>query len=475
MFIDEQILSNIKDSEATILTEIIAPLKDFLDSLNSPIAIINTEGTYIYYNLASAKLDGTTVENALNKNILSLYPHISAKNSTMIKTAITGKRFIKCHTNYINHNGDEIDYTHTTLPIIKNNKILGSIEIALNYKKIISKKKTKQAVNLGKIIYKSKSMQELITNAKSLAKNQVPVMIYGETGTGKELIARLVHEHSERTNKPFIAVNCASIPESLTESLFFGSTKGAFTNAENKAGFIEMAEGGTLFLDELNSMSMQIQPKFLRFLQDKKFYRLGSSKEIKSNIRIIVAINQDPESLLTNNQLRLDLYYRLCVGYLEVPPLRERVEDIPLLVKYFIEKYNTHFNSITKDISKKAIGQLLKLNWSGNIRMLENTIIRSMIKNPNKEILFFEDILLPLKISLRPDISTPKKESKSHRALTKDITDEPIDLIAHLENTEKDIIEKYLISNRYNLAKTARILNLKRSTLQYKLKKHKLY
>jgi len=230
------------------------------------------------------------------------------------------------------------------------------------------------------IIVKSKKMLQIIDIVKKVTPTNATVLIYGESGTGKELISRAIHYNSPRKNKPFIAINCAAIPETLIESELFGYEPGAFTGANTrKIGLIEAADKGTLFLDEIAELPITTQSKLLRVLQDKEIRRIGGKDTIKVDVRIIAATNKNLADEVANNRFREDLYYRLKVVTVELPALRERKEDIPELVNFFIEKYSKEFGKRINGIDEKAMEAILNYSWPGNIRELESVIERAII------------------------------------------------------------------------------------------------
>jgi len=232
----------------------------------------------------------------------------------------------------------------------------------------------------GRIITKSPKLLSILEMVKTIADTNVSVLIEGETGTGKSILAKYIHTLSSRRDKPFIKINCAAIPENLLESELFGYTKGAFTGAtKDKPGKVELADGGTLFLDEIGDMSLYLQSKILHLIQEKEFERLGDIKSRKVNIRIIAATNRDLQEMIKEGKFREDLYYRLKVISIKIPPLRERKEDIPYLINYFLEKYSKEYNRRIKGISPEAMKVLLEYDYYGNIRELENIIERAII------------------------------------------------------------------------------------------------
>ncbi|WP_249022913.1 MULTISPECIES: sigma-54-dependent Fis family transcriptional regulator [Kluyvera] len=236
------------------------------------------------------------------------------------------------------------------------------------------------SMGVGDIIYQSQAMHDLLQQVDIVAQSDSTVLICGETGTGKEIIARAVHQLSNRHDKPLIKINCAAIPASLLESELFGYDKGAFTGAINThKGRFEIADGGTLFLDEIGDLPLELQPKLLRVLQEREIERLGGSRTINVNVRVIAATNRDLRQMVDNREFRDDLFYRLNVFPLELPPLRERPEDIPLLAKYFTRKLALRMNRTIDNISPQTLEQLVSYDWPGNVRELENVIERAVL------------------------------------------------------------------------------------------------
>ncbi len=305
------------------------------------------------------------------------------------------------------------------------------------------------------IIVKSKKMLQIIDIVKKVTPTNATVLIYGESGTGKELISRAIHYNSPRKNKPFIAINCAAIPETLIESELFGYEPGAFTGANTrKIGLIEAADQGTLFLDEIAELPITTQSKLLRVLQDKEIRRIGGKDTIKVDVRIIAATNKNLADEVANNRFREDLYYRLKVVTVELPALRERKEDIPELVNFFIEKYSKEFGKRINGIDEKAMEAILNYSWPGNIRELESVIERAII------------ICDKDKITIN-DIQDELKVTKCKNIFDINIPDEGI----NYEELEKELLKKALIKSNFVIAQAARLLGMSYDTFWYRLKK----
>jgi two-component system response regulator AtoC len=299
------------------------------------------------------------------------------------------------------------------------------------------------------IITKSAKMQRVIEVIKVVAKSNATVLVTGESGTGKELVARAIHSQSNRHNKPFIAVSCAALPESLLESELFGHEKGSFTGAyAQKKGKFEFAEGGTLFLDEIGEMSANIQVHLLRVLEEKEFTRVGGNEPIKADVRVISATNKDLRKAIEKQEFREDLYYRLNVVNVELPPLRERKEDVPLLAQHFLNKFASENRKEVSGFSPDALEFLLDYDWPGNVRELENAIERAVILAKNS--LITVDDLPQENLSLGYSIGSKKS----------------------IKEVEKEHILNVLRKTGDNYSEAARILGISRMTLYNKAKEY---
>ncbi len=449
-----------------------------IEHIDDGIHIIDASGKIIYYNQAAKQLDEIDVEKAVGRHILEVYPSLSFETSTLLQVMKTCKPMYNVEQNFTNYKGNKISTVNTSLPIVYNNKVVGAVEISKNITKV--KELSEKIVKLQNELYENKSTNiknknmanytflDIIGHSKEMQKikslglraseSDSPVLISGPTGTGKELIVQSIHNSSKRKNQPFIAQNCAALPNNLLESILFGSVKGSFTGAENRAGLFELANGGTLFLDEINSMPIELQAKLLRVLQDGRLRRVGASTTIDIDVRIVSAINAPLNKVLELGQLRSDLFYRLSVITFEVPPLKERVEDIPLLVDHFLKKYNEKCNKFFSYISNEVLKIFMDYEWPGNVRELEHTI-ESVISLYEGEVIREEHLPFQFK-----SIHNNKKDiiidSNSIRPLE-----------VSLQRYEKEIIASALEKVDYNVSKAAKLLNVPRQTLQYKIKK----
>jgi len=319
------------------------------------------------------------------------------------------------------------------------------------------------------IVGKNHRMLKIFELIDTISQTDSTVLIQGESGTGKELIARAIHNKSLRSKKEFISINCGALPENLLESELFGHIKGAFTDAyQDKKGLFEVADGGTLFLDEIGEMSSKMQVKLLRTLQERKLRRVGGNKEINIDVRIISATNKDLMESMQNNEFRSDLFYRLNVISINVPPLRERKDDIPLLLNYFLKYYNKRFNRNIEGFEKDILQLVIKYPWPGNIRELENFVERAVALEKDKYI-----GLHSLPDELIYNISECKL-SDSDNDISTLMLEGNFDYSTYIDNISKKIILKALELNQSNIKKAANTLKINYRSLRYLLDKYNL-
>jgi DNA-binding NtrC family response regulator len=321
-------------------------------------------------------------------------------------------------------------------------------QISLTEENEALKERVIRLENVEDIIGTSEAMKQVLRQVESVAQSSSSVIITGESGTGKELIARAIHANSARKFFPLVSVHCGALTESLLESELFGHEKGAFTGAlYNRKGRFEMADGGTIFLDEIATISAKMQVELLRVLETHSFMRVGGNKEISSDFRVICATNRDLKAMVDNGTFREDLFYRLNVVNIHVPPLRERTDDIPLLVQYFIEKYCHSMNRPLVTVEPPAMARLKEFDFPGNIRELENMVERAIVVGNGK------------KITLK-DLPLPKTTASTG--------------VESLEEIEKNHIQQVLINHEWNITRTAKALKVDRVTLYNKIRKYDL-
>lgn len=458
-------------------------MQKILRNIEEGIHVIDNDGITIIYNNEMSVLEGMDANKVIGKSILDVFPTLNNETSTLLHVLKTEKPIKNRMQTYVNILGKEITTLNTTIPLYEDNKKIGALEIAKNITKIKSlsdeiyslqniinkkedglNKKRKKTYIFDDIIGSHHKLNKSIKIARKASKTNSSVLIYGKTGTGKEMIAQSIHNESSRNKKPFIAQNCAALPETLLESLLFGTTKGSFTGAIDKPGIFEQANGGTILLDEINSMNITLQAKLLRVLQENYIRRIGGNKDIPIDVRIIATTNEDPEFLIDNNIIRKDLYYRLNVIYIELPELKNRNIDIDNFVEYFIDKYNKSLKKDVWMISDSVKNIFYEYSWPGNIRELENVIESSMNFMDDEHIIKKSD--LPNYILKNINYNKNKSEYVDIANIN--------DLSLELDNIEKDIISKKLYEHHYNITKTANSLNLSRQSLQYKIKKYNI-
>ena len=417
-------------------------------------------------------------EDVIGKDFRIVQAHIPDEESSLINAITSKKTTSNYQQTFINQYGKEITTINTTIPVVAGESIIAAIEIArdvttikemsntilnLQRENISSSKQNKTIIKsytLDNLVGSAKSFLNVLEKCKQASNISASVLIYGETGTGKELVAQSIHYGSNRNTKPFLAQNCAALPENLLEGILFGTNKGAFTGAIDREGYFEQANGGTLLLDEISSMPYNLQSKLLRALQEKYIRRLGGTKDIPVDVRIISTINEKADKLILQGQLREDLYYRLKIIEIDIPPLRDRKEDILLLADYFIDKYCKEFNKAKFKINGKMEEMLVSYKYPGNVRELEHIII-SAISMADDDSTINETFLELPKDGFNTIL--PSIDDMNLYGLEK-----------YLEQIEKMVISEIIQESGTTITKAANALGLKRQTLQYKLDKYNL-
>lgn len=454
------------------------------------ITIINLEGEILF----TAKLNGklSNEENAcqlVGKRFLDIYENLDSESSTMLKAMELGMPLYVENQLLKTKSREEIRITSLSLPIKSRGRIVGAIDLSMevrqeelsdtldsiDLKDLVfpldgSKRLDRQNAAVfteQDIIAVDEKMKQARDYIKVVAACDLPVMIYGETGTGKEVFAQSIHNAGDRRDKPFIAQNCAALPETLLESILFGTSKGAFTGAVENKGLFELADGGTLFLDEINSMPLSLQPKLLRVLQDGSFRSLGSRVMKRVNVKLIAAMNTDPVKAMQEGQLRRDIYYRLSMMSITIPPLRERKRDIPHFIKFYIGKHNATFHKRVQYVSKELIARLEEYDWPGNVRELEHVIVYGMsVVDESRNVLRFEDVEAKFAEFGRAKQEPADSGVKGGAPCAS--------LKSAVEAYERELIAGTLRETGGNLSKAAKRLDVPRQTLQRKAARHGL-
>lgn len=444
-------------------------LEAILNSMHEGIEVVGPKGLIKYVNPAFTQITGINPQDRIGKNIFEVSPHGALAEALRTGREVRGLRTIV--------GGSNVEVVSNAAPIVVDGKMEGAVVVFQPFAEVmklmerlhqcnsmikeLSEKIGQVAASsytFADILGKSPEIRRCIQVAAKAAQTNSTVLLVGETGSGKELFAHAIHHASSRRNRPFIKVNCAAIPENLLESEFFGYEKGAFTGADkSKIGKFELAHGGTIFLDEIGDLDPSLQAKLLRVLQDMEFERVGGTRTIKVDVRVIAATNRNLRELIQEGRFRKDLYYRLSVVEIFIPPLRARKEDLPILISNLIAKFNRRLGKKVKGISREAEELLFNYDWPGNIRELENVFERVMILVDDEEILDHRHFM--------PHI---------HRTVPdwgKDIEVMPIDQM------EQMLIKKALSvfgTSAEGKWRAARSLNISLATLYNKLKKYRL-
>ena len=450
-----------------LVEEIQQKTSDLIDQKNKLNAIFNSniEGTFTIdndwivtsFNASAEKITGYKKSETIGKKCWEIFNSSICRNGChMEQTMQKGKAMIGNELEIINKIGKKIPIRVNSGILLNNkNENIGAVETFIDISEIKNlSAHLNEFFKYENIVGRNKEIKQIISVLESVSQTDTSVLITGESGTGKELAARAIHLNSSRKTGPFIAVNCSAFAESLIESELFGHEKGAFTGAiKTKIGKFELAQGGTLFLDEMGDLSNAVQTKFLRVLETHKFERVGGNKTIKLDARIITATNKILSEEISAGRFREDLFYRINVINIQLPPLRERMDDFPLLVNHFIEKFNEKFNKNIKQFSSDAYDILLDYNYPGNIRELENVIEHCFVLC-NGEIIQVECLPKRLREKKKKTIAPIKANSKNG-----------------FKDVERDLIISVLEKNSNNRTKAASELNINPSTLWRKMKK----
>lgn len=467
------------------LRQITRLLKINSDSVEG-MMVVNRDGIIEYYKASGTLgvLSEAFVRQVRGKHLLEVYPELTEETSTVIRTLRTGT--ITVGEQQVLTSGDfKLTMTTTTYPILgEDGTIEGAVDIAqlLDIADGGSKRPVPSGQSaLDDIVTQNAGMEQLKRMVKEVAKNDSATLIYGETGTGKELFAQALHVLSNRKDKPFIAQNCAAIPVNLLESMFFGTERGGFTGAESKKGLFELANGGTLFLDEINSMDTAMQAKLLKVLEEQKVRRIGGKEDVHFDVRIVCASNEVPERLIEEGRLRSDFYYRVGVVRLWLPPLRERPEDIPLLTRHYINQYNKKMGRHIRGLSQMTQDLFQRWSWPGNIRELKNTI-EGAFNIETSDLITLDSVKGlwdKMERETKPGVETPEKplppveEPGSLAQVREQLSRGRVDLSQLLAQYEAAIISEALRqTNRLNAA--AEKLSISPQKLQYRMEKLKL-
>jgi len=463
------------------------------------ITIINLEGEILF----TAKLNGklSNQENSkllLGQKFLDVYENLTPSTSSTYKAMELGVP-LYVENQLLKAKGREpIRITSLSIPIKSRDRIVGAIDLSMQEASEEAAYASSEAVGLSPVDFPVSAAQRLagskdtasftmddiiavdeqMKQAKEyvpvVASCALPVLIYGETGTGKEVFAQAIHNASDRRDKPFIAQNCAAIPDTLLESILFGTAKGAFTGAVENKGLFELADGGTLFLDEINSMPLHLQSKLLQVLQDGSFRSLGARTAKRVDVKIVAATNVEPVQAVQQGQLRQDIYYRLSMMSIHIPPLRERKKDISSFVNLYVNKHNNTFHKQIQYVSKELLTRLEQYDWPGNVRELEQIIVYGVSRvEGNRNRLEFEDV--SDRLCKRPDTDSGETAPCRPVPLPKSGLENQFEgapLRTLVCEYERELIRQALNTTGGNYTKAAKLLAIPRQTLQRKVKQY---
>ncbi len=424
-----------------------------LSSISDGVFTVDMEGRIACFNRAAEQITGYTRDEVLGRPCHEVFrANICREACALRYTQETGTPIVDLDVTIETRSGEFVPVSVSTA-LLRGRKgnVIGGVETFRDLRQVHQLRKLiEKSYSLEDIVGKSPGMRALFAKLDIVATGGTTVLIEGETGTGKELFARAIHRRSQRRDGPFVAVNCGALPDTLIEAELFGYVKGAFTGATgDKPGRIALAEGGTLLLDEIGDLAMSLQVKLLRFLQDHTFEPLGGTRTLQADVRVIAATNRNLEKLVEEGKFRQDLFYRVNVIRLEIPPLRKRLEDIPLLVEHIVSMLATQKDKPIAGVSPGAMKILLSHRYPGNVRELENLLEHGFVLCP-------AGMIRPEHLPL-DQLTTPDGTRKSHRTM--------------LEEAERDEILRSLAGNDGNRSETARALGIHKTTLYRKIKK----
>jgi arginine utilization regulatory protein len=458
--------------------------------------VLDRDGVVLYINRLLIRTDDLEDADILGKKMVDFYPMEKERHVSM-QTLQSGEPIIKKTILYYSHKNKLVNSLCSTFPLFAGGEVEGVIHFSLNLQisqRLLEQHACKESpasvrhplkerahYTFDVLIGESPQFKNAVTYAKSNSRTDFSALIWAETGCGKELFAQSMHQASARRNKPFIPINCAAIPDNLLETTLFGTAKGAFTGAIDKPGLLENAQGGTLLLDELNSMSLELQSKLLRVIQERKIRRVGALREMPIDVKFISTCNISPSQALEEKRIRLDLFYRLAVVVIEIPPLRSRRSDIPLLCRYFLDHRADQTRHSDVDISDAVYEMFNRYPWPGNVRELEHTLKSSLsilhsentIRRDHLSAYFIDNYqrLINGEGERSPALQPGARAGLQPEDPIVLPDQEKICLSSTLRRMEARYLEGALVKAGYNISKAGRFLNLSPQSMRYKIKK----
>lgn len=457
---------------------------NMLNMMSEMIYIFDNQGRAVFFNHAAERFEGLTNAEVQGLHISDIY---SQDYSPSLRALQTGKEIVETNNIYMVR-GKRLQQIAKAYPIWLDNELIGVFTVqtdVTSLEQIVSeniqlqqqmmKQSPKEEPCFSTLVGTSDAFLQCVEIGKAAAMNDAAVLLAGPTGSGKEMFAKSIHHSSKRCKGPYLAINCAAIPETLLESILFGTAKGSFTGAMDKPGLFEQAKGGTLFLDEINSMNKESQAKLLRVLEEKEYRRVGGNKDIPTDVRIISSINTTPQEAVRRKELREDLFYRLAVVNIIIPPLRERKEDLWLLTEFFIAKYNARLHTHVQRLDTETKEFFQHFSWPGNVRQLKHTIESSLsLMKPDEteiKIKYLPQYLFAEKIAVEPVVIQEQQVHPVAYTAGMGATHE-VSVRKAIQEEERQKIIATLYQCKGNVAKTARVLNMHRQSLIYKMKRY---
>ncbi|KZE39106.1 hypothetical protein AV656_06710 [Bhargavaea cecembensis] len=457
-------------------------LEKIIETIDEGVMMSNEEGQIVLYNEAQEKMEGLQANEILGKPLWEAYNY-NPQYSEHRHVFNTGKPIFSRYRAHSRVAGVPKYVSYSTFPIQRDGKTIGVFSVSTNESKLknqlyetielkrsLTRPEEEKTFGKNGTIYtfsdikgQSTLIKELLKEAQAVSVHNTDTLIVGETGTGKELFAQSMHNHSSRKDKPFVAINCAAIPENLLESTLFGTVKGAYTGATDQIGLFEYAQAGTLFLDEINSMPIALQAKLMRVLQERLVRRVGSNEVTPVRCTVISASNEDPEKLIREDRMRLDLFYRIANTSLIIPPLRDRPDDVLYFIDHFLDYFQGRLGKVVPPLSATLREALLAYQWPGNIRELEH-LIQNIVIRVSEDTNEITADHLPSYIKGKLQVGVFQELDHSRRRPLKKM----------LNQSKKHLIESTLDKTDWNISAAARKLGITRQSLQYHIKKNGL-
>jgi arginine utilization regulatory protein len=495
---------DIELDQSLLLDEV--DIMSVLSAFDEGVVIADKSGRIVFYNHTQSQIDELEPEWVIGKSVPEVY-NLDNNSSMILRCIKSGQPIVGELFFYRTCRGKLVNTVNSVFPLMQHGRVTGAICFIKDYN-LLDRKISATSVcspyeghgygngtrfTFSDIIGDDEKFLQSVKMARLAADSPSPVMLFGETGTGKEMFAQSIHNHGPRHAGRFIGINCAAIPENLLEGLLFGTTKGAFTGAVNKPGIFEQAHGGTLFLDEVDSMPLNLQTKLLRFLQERKIRRIGGSTDIRIDVKIISSVSNNPQQALQDGQIRMDLFYRLAVVFIAIPPLRQLKNGVENLTRHFIYKYNLVLGKSVLGVAEDVIELFRRYQWPGNVRELEHMIEGTLNVIQSDDIIRMHHLprhFLPPDFNrLTEEVAGSNGTSPLDPAHAPEVippqdgvppADHPLpqasprSLIRLQQAREKELIHNALVESAGKVSRAARKLNISRQLLHYKIKKYNL-